>query len=222
MFVKLIPSVLRVILVDVNRSVVDAWRSAFADVSEVEIVHGSILDQRVDAWVTPTNARGRMDGGVDAAIRRHLGASIQRGVRREIKRVYEGHMPVGCATCVATGVSIPRFVISTPTMVQSAEDVSETMNPALACAAAFQAIHTQNASEPDSITSVALPGLGAATGRVSPRLCAELMRKGYGLVNDGGFPDFGALRSALLEHLGAPLEMMRMPALISESPFLTR
>ena len=45
-------------------------------------------------------------------------------------------------------------------MVTSSEDVSDTMNVALACAAAFQAVHMQNAREPGSIASIALPGLG--------------------------------------------------------------
>ena len=65
MIVRHMNSVPRVVLVDVNFEVVRAWRTAFAADPDVEVVHGSILDQDVDAWVTPTNSRGRMDGGVD-------------------------------------------------------------------------------------------------------------------------------------------------------------
>jgi O-acetyl-ADP-ribose deacetylase (regulator of RNase III) len=110
-------------------------------------------------------------------------------------------MPVGCATCVATGAAAPRYLISTPTMTRSAESVRGTLNVALACAAAFQAIHMQNAREPDSIRSVALPGLGAATGRVPARRCASLMWTGYQLFRDAEFADFGSMRLALLDQL---------------------
>ena len=74
---------------------------------------------------------------------------------------YGGAMPVGHATCVATGRPQPRFLISTPTMVESSEDVSDTMNVALAAGAALQAVHLQNRAQPGSITSVALPGFTA-------------------------------------------------------------
>src|SRR4051794_10855212 len=136
---------MRVVLVDINPLVVQAWRAVFEDTPEVEIVHGSILDQRVDAWVTPTNSRGRMDGGVDAVIKRRLGVRVERAVQAEIARLHGRMMPVGFATCVPTGVAVPRFLISSPTMRTSGQDISATMNVALACGATFQAIHMQNA-----------------------------------------------------------------------------
>lgn len=76
---------LRVVLTDINASVVEAWRAAFADTPGIEIRKGSILDEKVDAWVSPTNSRGRMDGGVDAVVKRHLGAGIQLRVQRAIR-----------------------------------------------------------------------------------------------------------------------------------------
>jgi hypothetical protein len=93
-------------------------------------------------------------------------------------------------------------LISTPTMVASSEDVSDTMNVALACAAAFQAVHMQNAREPGSIRSVALPGLGANTGQVPVEICADLMWSGYDLFRRQEFADFTAMRAALQEKLG--------------------
>jgi O-acetyl-ADP-ribose deacetylase (regulator of RNase III) len=201
MSVKLCRSVLTVVLVDINPRVVRAWQAAFHDTPEVEVVCGSILDQHVDAWVTPTNARGSMDGGVDAIIKHHFGPGIERRVQEEIRQLHGGAMPVGCATCVPTGAASPRYLISTPTMTRSAESVRGTLNVALACAAAFQVIHMQNAREPDSIRSVALPGLGAATGRVPARRCASLMWTGYQLFHDAAFADFGSMRAALLDQL---------------------
>jgi len=192
---------LRVVLTDINTEVVQAWLAAFADVPGVDVHKGSILDEHVDAWVSPTNAMGRMDGGVDAVVKRHLGAGVQLRVQRAIRTHFGGTLPVGSAVCVSSGATNPRFLISTPTMVQSAQDVSETLNVALACAAAFQAIHMQNAKAPGSISSVALVGMGAATGKVPPRVCANLMWSGYTLFTEHRFDDYDDLRATVTGQL---------------------
>ncbi|MGW8768895.1 macro domain-containing protein [Streptomyces sp. NPDC055815] len=192
---------LKVVLVDVNDEVVAAWKSAFADTPEVEIRSGSVLDVDVDAWVSPTNARGRMDGGVDAVVKRHLGAGVQVRVQRAIRERFGGSLPVGSAVCVPSGAAVPRYLISTPTMRQSSQNVSDTMNVALACAAAFQAVHLQNLAKPGSIRSVALVGMGARTGQVPAQVCANLMWTGYTLFHDHGFADYDALRAAVLGQL---------------------
>ncbi|AXE24569.1 Appr-1-p processing protein [Streptomyces globosus] len=192
---------LRVVLTDLNAQVVQAWRAAFADTPEIEIRRGSILDEDVDAWVTPTNSRGRMDGGVDAVIKRHLGAGIQLRVQRAIRDGFAGSLPVGSAVCVPSGAQTPRFLISTPTMEQSSQDVGHTLNVALACAAAFQAVHRQNRVSPGSIRSVALVGMGAQTGRVPAQVCANLMWTGYTLFNDHCFDSYDDLRSTVTGQL---------------------
>jgi O-acetyl-ADP-ribose deacetylase (regulator of RNase III) len=192
---------LKVALTDVNTKVVQAWQSAFADNPEVEISRGSLLDQRVDAWVSPTNSQGRMDGGVDAVIKRHLGAGIQLRVQRAIRDNFGGALPIGRAVGVPSGAANPPFLLSTPTMTQSVQNVRETLNVALACAAAFQAIHLQNARQPGSITSVALVGMGAATGKVPPQVCANLMWAGYTLFNDFSFDDYDQLRATVCAQL---------------------
>ncbi|MEU7133435.1 macro domain-containing protein [Streptomyces sp. NPDC046261] len=192
---------LKVVLTDVNTEVVEAWRAAFADTPGIEIRKGSILDETVDAWVSPTNSRGLMNGGVDAVIKRHLGAGIQLRVQRAIRDRFAGSLPVGSAVCVPSGAVDPKFLISTPTMETSSQNVSETLNVALACAAAFQAIHRQNEEAPGSIASVALVGMGARTGRVPARICANLMWTGYTLFHDYHFEDYDDLRSTIVSQL---------------------
>jgi O-acetyl-ADP-ribose deacetylase (regulator of RNase III) len=213
MEIRMMPSVLRVVLVDINPHVVATWSEVFRDLSEVEVVHGSLLDQDVDAWVSPTNSRGSMDGGVDAAIKHHLGSGVEDRVQTQIARQYRGSMPIGHATCVATGVARPNFLISAPTMTLSAQNIRRTNNVAWACAAAFQAIWRQNEDDPVRITSVALPGLGAATGRLTPRVCAEQMKTGYTLLRDGGFRDFEEMRAALDQQLDGGVSQREEPVL---------
>ncbi|RAJ40100.1 O-acetyl-ADP-ribose deacetylase (regulator of RNase III) [Kitasatospora sp. SolWspMP-SS2h] len=210
MTVKHAPEPLRVVLTDLNPDVVAAWRAAFAGTPGVEVRTGSILDVDVDAWVTPTNSRGRMDGGLDAVIKRHLGAGIQLRVQRAIRDGHGGELRVGSAVCVPSGAAVPRFLISTPTMRTSGQDVSQTLNVALACAAAFQAVHRQNAATPGSIASVALVGLGAQTGQVPARICANLMWTGHSLFQDHEFTDDDELRATVTgqldDLLAAPVE----------------
>lgn len=193
---------IKVVLIDINPAMIAAWRETFENNPEVEIRHGSMLEQRVSAWVTPTNSAGNMDGGLDAVIRKYLGEGIQQRVKAAIKEQYKGAMPVGYATCVASMREFPEYLISTPTMVGSSEDISDGMNVALACAAAFQAVHMQHNREPGSVRSVALPGLGANTGRVPVQICADLMWTAYDLFRGRQFDDFGEMRKALEEILG--------------------
>lgn len=193
----------QVILVDVNAKMVAAWREVFVDNPEVIVVHGSMTDQATSAWVSPTNSKGMMDGGLDGVIKKFLGPKIQTRVQSEIARLYQGTMPLGYATCVATGAPKPPWLISTPTMVGRSDDVSDTLNVALACAAAFQMVHMQNVASPGSIGSVALPGLGANTGKVPVEICADLMWTAYNLVRSQEFKSFHDMRVALEAELGA-------------------
>jgi hypothetical protein len=59
----------------------------------------------------------------------------------------------------------------------------------------------QNEREPGSIRSVALVGMGAATGRVPPQVCANLMWTGYTLFHDYYFRDYDDLRATIREQL---------------------
>src|SRR4051812_44765025 len=104
----------RVTLCDINKKMIAAWKETFEENPEVDIVEGSVLQQQASAWVTPTNAKASMDGGLDAVIKKHLGAPIEKKVQAEIKKLYGGTMKVGTATCVETGADQPRFLISTP------------------------------------------------------------------------------------------------------------
>jgi O-acetyl-ADP-ribose deacetylase (regulator of RNase III) len=205
----------KVVLVDINPKMIKAWQDTFEENPEVEIIQGSMLECQVSAWVSPTNSAGRMDGGLDLVIKNHLGAGIEKEVQARIKQRYGGKMQVGHSTCVPTGRTLPRFLISTPTMVTSNEDVSDTLNVALACAAAFQAVHTQNEAEPGTIRSVALPGLGANTGKVPVEICADLMWTAYNLFREKSFASYDEMRAALEEELGDLSPAKKAPAAAS-------
>jgi hypothetical protein len=52
------------------------------------------------------------------------------------------------------------------------------------------------------VRSIALPGLGAATGKTPVEICADLMWTAYDLFKERQFDDFKDMRKALEEILG--------------------
>lgn len=199
-------------LVDVNPKMVAAWRQVFEDNPEVAIKQASMLDQAVSAWVTPTNARGSMEGGLDGAVRSFLGPQIQTRVQQAISTDFRGQLAPGYATCVDTGRALPRYLISTPTFADASKTVSDALNVALACAAALQAAEMQNRARPGCIVDLAVPGLGANTGRVPVDICADLLWTAYNLLRDNDFVDFTDMRAALVAELGALGNDLSVPA----------
>jgi O-acetyl-ADP-ribose deacetylase (regulator of RNase III) len=191
-------------LIDLSPRMVRAWRQSFEANPEVTIVQGSMLTQRLDAWVTPTNPRLSMDGGLDAVIARHL-PGIEKSAQKLARQQFGEPLPLGHAVVTPTNVEVPRYLVSTPTMHAGNEDISATMNVALACLAALQAVrqHNRGRGEQD-IYTLAMPGLGAGTGQVPPEIAADLMWTAYDLMKGNGFPDFAAARRALAHTLGEP------------------
>src|SRR5437764_5398175 len=192
----------KVVLVDINPKMIEAWRATFEENPEVDIVQGSLLDQKTTAWVSPGNSRGHMGGGIDRLVRQFLGDRIQAKVQKEIQRLYLGVMPIGCAVCVATDMTTPKYLISSPIMGPTSDNIGDTLNVSLACAAALQAAHLQNKRDLHSIESVALPGMGTGAGGVPVEICADLMWSAYTLLKEREFPDFFGLRAALEEQFG--------------------
>ena len=200
-------------LVDINPRLVAAWKGAFEQYPEVQIVCDSILRQPADAWVTPTNGQGAMDGGLDSVMKRYFGAGIEARVKREIRTGYGGRMPVGGAVCVTTEGLLtprdggrPRYLISAATMGAAAEDVSHTHNAAWAFDGALRAAWACCARDDEpTIRSIAVPGLGTSTGRLGCRESARQTRVAYDLLREGAYETFEsweALRAALSQRLG--------------------
>lgn len=186
-----------IVLVDLNPKVVEAFTEAFKDQTDVQVKCASITDQKTDAWVTPTNSKGNMSGGVDAAIKNNLGVYIENSLKTQISSIFGGSFPVGRAINVRTNsVTNPKFVIATPTMVGESDDVSRTKNAALACAAVFQAIYSLR-DLVGTVNSIAIPGLGSGTGKMSPEKCAKLMFAGYLLFKGQRYSTFEDMEKAL-------------------------
>lgn len=56
---------MKIILTAVEQELTEAWKRFCGDLEGVSVHHGSILDVRCDAVVSPANSFGFMDGGID-------------------------------------------------------------------------------------------------------------------------------------------------------------
>lgn len=164
---------MRLYLVDSSISVVAALREAFRTLSEVTVSHGDILCVAHNAVVSPANAFGFMDGGIDAAYRKFFGAAVEERVREAIGRRPEGYLPVGASLIVRTGhPAIPYLIVAAtmlnPEMIDS-DNSYRAMRAVLRAAAAQKGIGQ----------AVFCPGLGTGVGGVAPEQAAEQMANAY-------------------------------------------
>src|SRR5882762_8628181 len=107
---------MKVLLVDRGSELVRAWRTAFADRADAEVIEGDYFARPAAAMVSPANSFGIMDGGIDAAIRDALGFAIQQRVQRAIVERHHGELPIGCAEVVETGDPRWPHLVVAPTM----------------------------------------------------------------------------------------------------------
>jgi O-acetyl-ADP-ribose deacetylase (regulator of RNase III) len=163
---------MKITLVARQAELARAWRDAFEDAEDVEVVEDDYFARPAEAMVSPANSFGIMDGGLDLAIRDALGFAIQGRVQRVILERHHGELPVGCAEIVETGDARWRYLVVAPTM-RIPESVAQTMNAYLAFRAALLA------STRAQIGSLVCCGLATGIGRMEPRRCAVQMRLAY-------------------------------------------
>ena len=167
---------MKLLLLDTEPHLCQAWREAFAGLDEVQVYNGTFqsLIGTYDCFVSPANSFGLMDGGIDAEITRFFGYALQERVQDEIWRVYRGEQPVG--TCLLVPTEDPRcpWLAHCPTM-RVPMDVAWTNH---AYAAFLAALTTAGNA---GIQALACPGLGTHTGRIPPDVAARQMRYAYDL-----------------------------------------
>lgn len=170
------PTPFDIILCDLIPVLVRAWRQAFAAYPEVQIVRGDLLEVEADAYVSPANSFGIMDGGIDAALSARF-PRVEAAVRAAIAR--QGRLlPVGHALIVETGDPDVPHLVCAPTM-ELPSRVAHTSNAFRAMLALLTAIDEFNASHDGAISSVAIPGLCTGVGDMEPEIAALQMAHAY-------------------------------------------
>ncbi len=171
---------LKLILVDPNLALCDAFTIAFQGLPNVEIVH-RYFEQlpEFDCMVSAANSFGLMDGGVDAAITAYFGSQLMFRVQERILNEYLGEQPVGTSMIVETAHATHPYIAHTPTM-RVPMDIAMTDNVYIAMWAMLLAVHHHNRQSIDKpINIVACPGLGTASGRVPYQQAAQSMVLAY-------------------------------------------
>jgi O-acetyl-ADP-ribose deacetylase (regulator of RNase III) len=168
----------KLILVDINIDLCNAWEKAFANFEEVVVVNDSFQHiKEFDCMVSPANSFGLMDGGIDAAIINFFGKELEYAVQDYIIDNYQGEQPVGTSFIIETLDEFHPYLAHTPTM-RIPSMISHTENVYYAMKAMLSAVRNFNIIDP-KIRTVLCPGLGTATGRVQPEMAAQQMLLAY-------------------------------------------
>ena len=169
---------LQITLCDEIPELVREWEQHFRDNPEVEIRLGDFMDVYADAYVSPANSHGWMDGGIDLELRaRFMAGDVETKVQTAIAKTGD-ILPVGQALIVETEDEDVPYLVVAPTM-EVPSDVSVSSNAYKAMSAALDAISRFNSSAEDKITSVAVPGLCTGVGGMEPRVAALQMHSAY-------------------------------------------
>ena len=166
-------------LCDQQDELVEQWQEQFASNPEVEILLGDLMDVESDAYVSPANGHGWMDGGIDLELRERFAlGDIETRVQRAIKSAGHYSLPVGQALIVPTDDDEVPYLIVAPTM-EVPMFVGQTSNAYAAMSAVLRAIASFNQTAPEPIESVAIPGLCTGVGGMEARVAALQMHQAY-------------------------------------------
>jgi O-acetyl-ADP-ribose deacetylase (regulator of RNase III) len=164
---------MRLYLVDADGTVAAALRDAFRPFPEVTVTLGDLLAIAENTVVSPANAYGFMDGGIDDAFRSFFGAAVEGRVRAAIGQRPEGHLPVGASVVVRTGSERIPYLIVAPTML--APEPVDSRN----CYRAMRAVLRVASAHEEVGRAVYCPGLGTGVGQVPPTEAAREMAEAY-------------------------------------------
>lgn len=174
-----------------DESLAAAWAAVSATMgSRVRLYRGSTLDVGADAVVSPANSHGWMRGGVDALYARTF-PELEQRVRSAVLAYHGGELPIGEALVVPTGVRVPPWLISAPTIREPDERLPpDTVHPYLAARAVFllwrDGTMEQGGPVRAEIDTIAMPGLGTGTGGLSPDICAHQVAAAWDEVFGSG------------------------------------
>jgi O-acetyl-ADP-ribose deacetylase (regulator of RNase III) len=170
---------LRLILVDPQVELCDAFREYFKSLPNVEVINDYFENvSEFDCMVSAANSFRLMDGGVDAAIVEFFGKGLMPRVQERIIEEYFGEQPVGTSFIIETQHPKHPFVAHTPTM-RVPMGIAHTDHVYLAMWAMLRTISHHNKSDQRPIRIIACPGLGTLTGGVPFKEAARQMSLAY-------------------------------------------
>jgi len=149
---------MRVIIADHNKMVNEALKDYNPT---FEWHEGTPLAFDIDAVVSPANTAGIMNGGYDAALRRHFGNTLEYRVRMSIK---EKPIAVGEARAIQTADEKVMWLIVAPTVSIAADGLSG--HESVSYAAAYKSVM---AAYKVGAKCLGMTGLGTGAGGLDRR-----------------------------------------------------
>jgi O-acetyl-ADP-ribose deacetylase (regulator of RNase III) len=169
----------RLWLVHPDEAMCAAFRLRFAGLPGVQIIQGRFEDLGPhDCFVTAGNAFGLMTAGIDAAVVRRFGESLQQRVQQRILDRFLGEQPVGTAFIVPTDDPSLPFLAHAPTM-RVPGSIEGTDKVYSATWAALLAILAYNQTSDHKIEVAAFPAMGTGFGGVPFSEAARQMAVAY-------------------------------------------
>ncbi|MGH1335691.1 MAG: macro domain-containing protein [Aureispira sp.] len=182
--------------IDINPTMVEAWKEHFQGHSKVEIILGDATQHTADAIVSPANSFGFMDGGIDYALSERLGWDLQEQLQAQIAALPEGELLIGKALILATkDVQIPHLIVAPTMRVPMSFNIATSVNPYLAMKATLLI-----AKQHPAIQTVLIPGFCTGIGRMPPSIAALQMWKAFQEVVDGEKLNFEYFSDAQKQH----------------------
>ena len=175
------PDALRLTIGDLNGDIARTLASEFADVPDVQVIEGNLLDADCDAILSPANSFGDMGGGIDKAIDDFHQGAAQRAVRAAIATHFLGELPVGMALVAEVSTARFPFIVVAPTM-RVPGLLNGGINAYLSMRAALIAVRRHNIHSSRTIRTMAVPGLCTGIGGMTATESAAQMRTAYDQV----------------------------------------
>lgn len=165
---------MKVYLRDHNEGLVEAWKTHFVNEPNVTVQHGDIFQTMPQAFVSPANSFGIMDGGIDRYYSETFGWDLSKRLQERIKLCHPlGELLVGdCVVIAATLDNADCWMISAPTMRLPRRISAENVFLATRVAV-FEALS-------QGFKELAIPGMGTGVGAVPYDEAAKAMAYGYG------------------------------------------
>lgn len=165
---------MKIILIDKNIKMCNAWKIYFKKENNVEIINSSLskFDLRdIDCIVSPANSYGIMDGGYDEAIIREFGDELQNRVQEYIINNLNGEQVKGTAFIIDIPNTNKKLIHSpsmrVPSKVSDYEVIYSCMRQTLLVALA------------NNVNTILIPAFGAGVGEVECHVVSLEMYKAF-------------------------------------------
>jgi len=173
---------LKLILLDYKTFLCRTFADYFADLPNVEIVHGSIKEIPFFDCVVTAASSVASANSVDASTLRFFGEDVEKLLQNRIQEVYLGEQPIGTSLILETNHALHPFIAHTPSLrmqmsIAGKDHVYQAIWSTLLAIRQHNKLYYNSLQ--NQINIVAIPGLGTSFGSVPVDEVARQMSMAY-------------------------------------------